>query len=123
MNLQDKIVQVIENGEYIDSSYFDGEGDAIEAEKYDTREVVKKVRALFNEQHSKLGVNVCTNAMTTQDKEYIDQIINLETKRKIARVDPKNDFGIITACMIDGEFVLSSCHDVPMDWIEEFKNA
>ena len=52
-----------------------------------------------------MGTNVITSGASTQDFEFIDQIINLETKRKIKKVSGAFDFGILTACMIDGEFI------------------
>jgi len=51
-----------------------------------------------------MGTNVITQGASTQDFEFIDQIINLETQRKIKKVPGASDFGILTACMIDGEF-------------------
>jgi len=33
-----------------------------------------------------MGTNVITQGASTQDFEFIDQIINLETKRKIKKV-------------------------------------
>ena len=51
-----------------------------------------------------MGTNVITSGASTQDFQFIDQIINLETQRKIKKVPGASDFGILTACMIDGEF-------------------
>jgi len=51
-----------------------------------------------------MGTNVITQGASTQDFQFIDQIINLETQRKIKKVPGASDFGILTACMIDGEF-------------------
>ena len=51
-----------------------------------------------------MGTNVITSGASTQDFEFIDQIINLETQRKTKKVSGSSDFGILTACMIDGEF-------------------
>jgi hypothetical protein len=52
-----------------------------------------------------MTTNVNTSGASTQDFKTIDQIINLETKRKISKVANSKDFGILTACFIDGEFV------------------
>jgi len=51
-----------------------------------------------------MGTNVITSGASTQDFQFIDQIINLETKRKIKKVAGASGFGILTACIIDGEF-------------------
>jgi len=52
-----------------------------------------------------MGTNVITQGASTQGFQFIDQIINLETKRKIKKVAGASDFGILTACLIDGDFV------------------
>ena len=57
-----------------------------------------------------MGTNVITQGASTQDFEFIDQIINLETKRKTKKVSGASDFGILTACLIDGDFVCVTHH-------------
>jgi hypothetical protein len=60
-----------------------------------------------------MTTNVITSGASSQDFEMIDQIINLETKRKANKVEDANDFGILTACYIDGEFVLVTNYPLP----------
>ena len=57
-------------------------------------------------------VQVNTNGATTSDYKTLDLIIDLETKRKISRVMGAEDYGISTACFIDGEFILVSNYPV-----------
>jgi hypothetical protein len=70
-----------------------------------------------------MTTNVITNGASSQDFEIIDQIINLETKRKATKVKDANDFGILTACYIDGEFVLVTNHPLPEGMDILLKNA
>jgi len=68
-------------------------------------------------------IKVNTNGATTEDFKTIDVIIDLETKRKISRVNGSDQFGIMTACYIDGEFRLISEYDVPQDIANKLKKA
>jgi hypothetical protein len=70
-----------------------------------------------------MTTNVNTSAASTQDFNTIDQIINLETKRKISKVANSKDFGILTACFIDGEFVCVSDYDITDDMRNELEKA
>lgn len=58
-------------------------------------------------------IQVNTNGALTQDYEMLDAIIDMETARKISRVEGAENFGIRTACIIDGEFVLVSDYNLP----------
>lgn len=57
-------------------------------------------------------IQVNTNEATTKDFETIDLIVDLETKRKISKVKGAEDYGIMTACFIDGSFVCVSDHEI-----------
>jgi hypothetical protein len=67
--------------------------------------------------------NVNTNSATTQDFNFLDQIINLETARKIKRVDGAKQFNIDTACVINDVFILVSEYDITSEMYEKLKNA
>ena len=68
-------------------------------------------------------IQVTTTAATTKDFKVLDQIIDIETQRKISKVKDAEHYGIMTACIIDGEFNLVSDYEVPSDMYEKLKNA
>lgn len=68
-------------------------------------------------------IQVTTKGATTKDFKTLDAIIDLETKRKVERVSGAEDFGIMTACYIDGDFVLVSEYDVDSEMYNRLKNA
>ena len=68
--------------------------------------------------------NVDTSTVSSeQEQTIIDEIVNLETKRKVKKVKGAEHYGIMTACCIDGEFVLVSEYDVAEKMINELRNA
>jgi hypothetical protein len=70
-----------------------------------------------------MKTNIITSGASSQDFLFIDEIINIETKRKINKVKEAKDFGIMTACQIDGEFVLVSDYTVPQELALELEKA
>jgi hypothetical protein len=70
-----------------------------------------------------MGTNVITQGASTQDFEFIDQIINLETKRKTKKVTGASDFGILTACMIDGEFICVTDYPITDEMRSDLEKA
>lgn len=68
-------------------------------------------------------ISVNTNGATTADFKILDQIIDLETKRRVSRVKDAEDFGIMTACIIDGEFRVVSAHTLPEGMFEQLEKA
>lgn len=63
------------------------------------------------------------NNWNEKDHEYFDKIIDLETKRKISKVEGSSDFGIMTACFINGEFCLVTEYDITDEMYEALKKA
>jgi len=53
-----------------------------------------------------MKIEVTTSGATTSDFKVLDAIIDMETKRKTARVKDAENYGILTACWIDGEFII-----------------
>ena len=70
-----------------------------------------------------MKIEVNTNGATTQDFKFIDLIIDTETKRKLKRVPEAQSYGVMTACIIDGEFVLVSDYELTDEIYERIKNA
>ena len=70
-----------------------------------------------------MKIEVNTNGATTQDFKFIDLIIDTETKRKLKRVPDAQSYGVMTACIIDGEFVLVSDYELPEEIYERIKKA
>jgi len=70
-----------------------------------------------------MKTNIITSGASSQDFLFIDEMINIETKRKINKVKEAKDFGIMTACQIDGEFVLVSDYTVPQELAIELEKA
>lgn len=68
-------------------------------------------------------ITVNSNGATTKDFKTLDAIIDMETKRKVSRVKGAENFGIRTACVIDGEFRLISDYSVPQEIIEKLEKA
>jgi len=70
-----------------------------------------------------MGTNIITAAATTQDFKFIDQMISLETQRKTKRVSGSSDFGILTACMIDGKFICVTDYPITDEMRIELEKA
>jgi len=70
-----------------------------------------------------MGTNIITTAATTQDFKFIDQMISLETQRKTKRVSGSSDFGILTACMIDGEFICVTDYPITNEMRSDLEKA
>lgn len=70
-----------------------------------------------------MTTNVNTSGASTQDFTTIDQIINLETKRKVSKISHAKKFGILTACFIDGEFVCVSDYDITDEMRNQLEKA
>ena len=70
-----------------------------------------------------MKIEVNTNGATTQDFKFIDLIIDTETERKLKRVPEAKNYGVMTACIIDGEFVLVSDYELTDEIYERIKNA
>jgi hypothetical protein len=70
-----------------------------------------------------MTTNVITIGATTEDFKVIDKIINLETERKVSRVADASDYGIMTACFIDGEFVCVSNYEITEEMRTKLKKA
>ena len=70
-----------------------------------------------------MKTNIITSGASVQDYSFIDEMINIETKRKINKVKEAKDYGIMTACQIDGEFVLVSDYAVPNELALELEKA
>ena len=70
-----------------------------------------------------MGTNVITQGASTQDFKFIDQIISLETQRKTKKVSGASDFGILTACMIDGEFICVTDYPITDEMRSDLEKA
>jgi hypothetical protein len=70
-----------------------------------------------------MTTNVITSGASTQDFKFIDQIIDLETERKVSRVKDAYKYGIMTACFIDGHFCLVSDYTLPEGMKELLEKA
>jgi|TARA_R110000744_G_scaffold282556_3_gene394236 hypothetical protein len=70
-----------------------------------------------------MSKNIITRGKAFNQSGFLDDKIEEETQRKIDCVDGAEDFGIRTACNIDGEFILVSNYDLPENLIEELKEA
>jgi hypothetical protein len=68
-------------------------------------------------------IQVTTTGATTADFLVIDAVINMETKRKVSRVMGSEHYGIMTACIIDGEFVLVSNYEVSPEMHDKLMKA
>jgi hypothetical protein len=68
-------------------------------------------------------VKVNLSLAKAQDFKFLGQIVNLETARKIKKVDGAKQFNIDTACVIDDAFVLVSEYDITSEMYEKLKNA
>ncbi|MGB0881443.1 MAG: hypothetical protein ACPGSO_00710 [Vicingaceae bacterium] len=68
-------------------------------------------------------IKVNTENKTQEDLAIIDKIINLETIRKISKVKGADNFGIMTACFINDEFVLCSEYEISNEMEEELRKA
>ena len=69
------------------------------------------------------SIKVLDKNMTIKEAELINKMIDLETERKVLLVPESKNFGIMTACFIDNEFVLTSDYDVPEDIKSKLKKA
>jgi len=58
-----------------------------------------------------------------KNQEKIDKLINSETKRKISKVPAAENFNIMTACFIHGEFMCVTEYDLPDYLFNDLKNA
>jgi hypothetical protein len=50
-------------------------------------------------------------------------MVKLETKRRVSKVKGASDYGIMTACYIDGDFVLNAEYDLPQGYSEALEKA
>jgi hypothetical protein len=58
-------------------------------------------------------VNISTRFINSEkDQIKVDEAINAETERKLNEVPQARDFNVMTACIIDNEFVLVSEYDI-----------
>ncbi len=64
-----------------------------------------------------------TTILSEKEKKIIDQIIDLETTRKINKVKGSDKFDIATACYINNEFILISNYGITPKMAEELKKA
>lgn len=64
-----------------------------------------------------------TKINNTKEARDIDNLINVETERRIKAVKGAEHYGIMTACFIDGEFVLCSDYEVSEEIYEQLKKA
>jgi hypothetical protein len=64
-----------------------------------------------------------TNISSNKEFQIINSIIDLETKRKICLVPEAKDFGVLTACYINNEFILVSTYDLSNELMEKLKIA
>jgi hypothetical protein len=68
-------------------------------------------------------VKVNLSLAKAQDFKFLGQIVNLETARKIKKVDGAKQFNIDTACVINDVFILVSEYDITSEMYEKLKNA
>lgn len=68
-------------------------------------------------------IQVNTNGATTKDFKTLDLIIDLETKRKISKVKDAENYGIMTACFIDGEFICVTDYEITDEMRSKLEKA
>ena len=68
-------------------------------------------------------IQVNTNEATTKDFKTLDLIIDLETKRKISKVKDAENYGIMTACFINGEFICVSDYEINNEMRSKLEKA
>lgn len=68
--------------------------------------------------------NITTdNIRSSKEAELINNMIRLETERKLLIVPKAKDFKVSTACVIDGEFILVSDHDMDSSYVKALEDA
>lgn len=72
---------------------------------------------------NKLITNISSKVESLEEEEIFNQMIKLETKRRLSKVKGASDFGITTACYIDGEFVLVGDYELPEGYYEALEKA
>lgn len=66
---------------------------------------------------------ITTNIANEKEFKALDLAIDQETARKVALVPESNTFGVMTAAMIDGEFVLVSEYPIEEVMAKALKQA
>lgn len=69
-------------------------------------------------------INITTdNIRSIEEQKLIDNMIKLETERKLLIVPEAKDFKVSTACVIDGEFILVSEYDMDSSYVKALEDA
>ncbi len=68
------------------------------------------------------------NIVTINDKDpanykHTQKLIDRETKRRVRMVKCSEQYGIMTAAVLDGEFILVSNYTLPDGFYEALENA
>ena len=64
---------------------------------------------------------VTVNIQADAEFQLIDQMINLETKRRLLLVPEAKDYNVWTACYIDGEFKVVSEYEIDMELLNQLE--
>jgi hypothetical protein len=70
-----------------------------------------------------LITNISSKVESLEEERIFNQMVKLETKRRVSKVKGASDFGIMTACYIDGDFVLNSEYELPEGYYEALEKA
>ncbi|WP_143569793.1 hypothetical protein [Tenacibaculum agarivorans] len=66
---------------------------------------------------------ITTNIKSKAEFRLVDQMINIETKRRVLLVPEAQSFDILTACYIDGEFTIVSHYDLEQELIDKLASV